>query len=111
MMPLTPPMADPTTTTIATITRLVKKIVSDNPSNNQSRCNDWNPDGILPDDNRNEFYNATTYNLVICNKFNPDRILTVDEDHEVSSIIYDSNDNNYGPATFQLMPDNKDYDT
>ena len=42
--------------------------VSYTPSDNHGRCNDCNPNRILPDDNINEFYNATTYNLVICKK-------------------------------------------
>ena len=48
--------------------------VSDDNSNNHVRCNNCNPDRLLPDDSRNGFYNAATYNLIICNKFNPDQM-------------------------------------
>ena len=48
--------------------------VSDAPSNNPGKCNDQNPDWLFTDDSIDEFYNATTYNILICNKFNPEQI-------------------------------------
>ena len=110
MMTRTPPMVDPTTTTIPTVTCLATKKVSDAPSKHHGRRNKSNHNRILPDDNINGFYNATTYNLVICNKLNTNLILTGDEENGAPNVLYDINKNNYYHATYQGITDNRYYD-
>ena len=87
LMPLTPPMSDPKKTTIPTITHLVTTTSLTPLPKNHVRCKNCNPDRLLPDDNINQFYNYTTYNLLICNKFNPDQILIGDEDNDEPNIL------------------------
>ena len=84
---------------------------SDAPSKNHGRCNDYNINQIFPDDNINELYNATTYNLGISNELNPGQILTVYEDNDAPKILYDSDGSNYDHDTYQGTTDNKDNDT
>ena len=85
--------------------------VYDTPFNNHHRCNGCNTDRLFPDDNKNELYMLTTYNLVMCNKLNPDQILTGDEDNGSPNVLYDSDVNNYNHTIYQCMPDNKEDDT
>ena len=87
------------------------KNASDSPSGNHGRCNDCNIDPILSDDNRNEFYHAIIYNLVICKKINPDQILNGDEDNDSPNVLYNRDNNNYDHDTYQCMTYNKDNDT
>ena len=88
-----------------------EKNLSDAPSNNHGICNNCNSNRLLSYDNINEFYNATTYNLIICKKINTDQILTGDEDNDAPKVLYNSDNNNYDHDTYQDMPGIKDDDT